>query len=110
MKKPFKMRIRVEGHNDIPAFGAFLCPPLKRRMVVPVIYLNVAACCDPKQVDIEGNATEMTVNDRKRLIIETMMHEFGHALERHFKLPVNEKRIEAAIKSYDSAFDDLVTP
>lgn len=53
----------------------------------------------------EGIDLAMSHSDRQRLLISTLMHEFGHALEQHFKLPDNESAIESACISWDESYE-----
>ena len=100
----FSMEIRLERHDEIPAFGAFLrCE--EQHDQSPVIYLNVFACMVPELVDEDGGAVPMSREARKRLIIQSLMHEFGHALESYFRLPVNEEVIEAACSAWEKAYE-----
>ncbi|MCW5558170.1 MAG: hypothetical protein KIT22_10115 [Verrucomicrobiae bacterium] len=97
---PTCLHIRLERDDSIPAFGAFLrCePPCDEN---PVILLNVDALMSPALVDGDGSPVPMDNEERKRNIITTLMHEFGHALEEHFGVPVNEGAIEAACQKWD---------
>jgi hypothetical protein len=63
----------------------------------------------PEMEDENGEPVPMSLEDRKRLIIESLMHEFGHALESHFQIPVNEDAIEAACMAWESAFNSANT-
>jgi hypothetical protein len=95
------MKLTIVRNNDIPAFGAWHCPPLGEPVEEGVILLSVEACFGPL-LDEAGNEVPMDSEERKRLVIETLMHEFGHALESHFCLPDNEAAMEAAISSWKS--------
>lgn len=100
----FSMAIRLERADEIPAFGGFLrCEAQHDNS--PVIVLNVQWCMAPELADEDGAPVPMTREDRKRLIITTLMHEFGHALESHFRLPVNEEAIDAACMQWEEAFE-----
>lgn len=95
-----RITIRLERHDAIPAFGAFLrCEPPHDQS--PVILLNVFAAMSP-ECDSDEGPIQVTREERKRAIITTIMHEVGHALESHFKLPVNEDAIEQACQDWES--------
>lgn len=97
----FSLSIKLERDDSIPAFGAFLaCEPEDGRHV---ILLNVSACLSP-ELDSDDGPVCMPVEDRKRLVIATLMHEFGHALEAHFNLPHNEEAIEKACADWELAY------
>lgn len=98
-----KLTIRLERDDSIPAFAGFLrCEEQHEGSVV--IIMNVQACMSPEAEDDSGGDVPMSREDRKQLIITSLMHEFGHALEAHFRLPVNEQAIEAACEAWESAF------
>jgi hypothetical protein len=79
----------------MPAFGAFLrCEAQHDES--PVIMLNVEAC-----MSIEAESSD----EIKRNIITTLMHEFGHVLESHFRLPDNEQAIDKAIDDWIKAIE-----
>lgn len=103
MKTNLTLSIRLERDDEIPAFAGFLrCE--KQHEGSHVILLNVAATMSPELTDEHGKPVAMPRHERKRMLIEHLMHEFGHALEAHFKLPVNEEAIEAACQSWESAY------
>jgi hypothetical protein len=100
-----RLSIWLERDDDIPAFAAFLrCdPPSKDNHVM---YLNVQACMAGIGEDADGNEVPMSRRERMQFIITSLMHEFGHALESQFGLPVNEDMIEKACEQWDSAMND----
>jgi len=89
-------RIKIIRDDSIPAFGAWCSGSLPNE---PTILLNVEACFSDMQ-DEQGNLIAYTSEDKKRIAIETLMHEFGHALEEFFKLEFNEDEIERICQSY----------
>jgi hypothetical protein len=89
------MTIRLEREDSLPAFGAFLrCE--EQHTDNQVILINVAACMDPAPETEDGDTAEMNRDDRRRLLITTMMHEFGQ--------PVNEQAIEEACEAWETAY------
>jgi len=95
------LTIRLERNDNIPAFAGFLrCEPPHPDN--HVIVMNVEACMGGL-VDEEGGEIRQTSEERKRLVITSLMHEFGHALEAHFNLPVNEEAIEGACADWEAA-------
>ncbi len=98
-RKQTKITLNVVRENGIPAFGAWHCPPPGAPVEDGTILLNTEACFGGLE-DENGNEVHMDTEERKRLLIETLMHEFGHALEHHFGLPDNEAAMEAAISSW----------
>ena len=100
---PISLQIRLERDDAIPAFGAFLrCEAQHDES--PVVLLNVQACMAPEAEADDGSPVPMTREDRIRLVITSIMHEFGHALESHFRLPVNEAHIEKACADWETAY------
>ena len=105
---PLSLDIRLERNDSIPAFAGFLrCE--QQHEGSHVIVLNVQACMAPDAEFEDGSTQRLTREDRKRLVITSLMHEFGHALEAHFRLPVNEVAIEGACEAWESAFDSQNT-
>ena len=99
---PLSLKIRLERNDEIPAFAGFLrCE--EQHTDSAVIVMNVEACMSPVSQDDEGGAVPITREERKWLIITSLMHEFGHALEAHFRLPVNEEAIETACMAWEAA-------
>ena len=99
----FSLSIRLERADDIPAFAGYLrCEA--QHQGSHVILMNVQACMAPVVLSEDGTESPMSREDRKRLIISSLMHEFGHALESHFGLPVNEEAIENACMEWEAAW------
>ena len=97
------LNIRLEREDDMPAFGAFLRAE-EQHDDSAVVLINVQAVMHPEPTDVDGNATPMSRDDRKWLLVSTLMHEFGHVLESYLRLPVNEEAIEKACQEWDSAY------
>ena len=98
------LQLRLERDDSIPAFGGYLrceCPDPAHNHV---ILMNVQAVMSPELEYEDGQSTPQTREDRKRLIITTLMHEFGHALEAHMKLPDCEAAIEAACEAWETQY------
>lgn len=100
------IHVRLERDDGIPAWGGyFQCvPPSPRNHV---ILLNVTALMSPNCVDDQGQPVEMSRKERKRTMVTTLMHEFGHVLERHFRLAHNEEEIEKACEAWESRFAEV---
>jgi hypothetical protein len=104
-----KLSVRLERDDSIPAFGAFVrCEPFDEKNAV--VLINVEAVMSPELPTAEGGVQRMSRTDRKRLLIETLMHEFGHALEAHLKLPVNERAIEKACANWEALHAAMEDP
>jgi len=89
---------KVIRKDDMPAFGGWKVGSLLKQD--PVILLNVAAAFDPYPEDINGEVQEMDAKERRYLLIETLMHEFGHALEEFFGEEFDDERIEQIVEDY----------
>lgn len=82
------------------AFGAFLRPnKAGKNKKSPIIALNVEGCMFPPYNG--KKAPRRSVNLTKRIVVTTLMHEFGHALEHYLDLPVNERAIEKACEEWN---------
>jgi hypothetical protein len=101
---PLQLTIQLHRDDTMSAFGAFLrCDCAGPN--TPVVLLNVYACMAPVLQDSEGNPVELTREDRLRTVIGSLMHEFGHALEKHFDLPVNEEALEKVCAEWEGRFE-----
>ena len=97
------IQLRLEREDAIPAFGAFLrCEAQHDES--PVILINVQALMSPELEYEDGTPTPVTRDDRKRMLITTLMHEFGHVLESTMRVPFNEDAIEAACDAWESQY------
>lgn len=85
--KTFK--ITALRDDEIEAFGAYLSPSIKRSD--GIVLLNIEALVE---LSIEYDV------DLKELIVETLMHEIGHALEEWYDLSFDEDRIDRIINSF----------
>jgi len=86
--------IKVVRGDGIPAFGAWCDGSLKSKQ--GKILLNVEACLG-ELVDDNGKPVKM---NRAGVVITTLMHEFGHALEDVLGLEHDEARIENATSRF----------
>ena len=93
--------IRVWRDDTIPAFGGWAAGSLKDGQ--PTILLNVGACLIGG-FDEAGNPMPATTEDRKWLMITTLMHEFGHALQEFYDLEFTEDRIEQLATDYEKLY------
>ncbi len=100
--EPNKRLIRVYRDDSIPAFGGWVAGSLKQGDD-PTILLNVAACLLPC-VNGSGDEVPMSTQDKKWLMISTLMHEFGHALQEFFDLEFTEERIEELVVEYENNY------
>lgn len=99
------LNIRLERDDSIPAFGGFLrCDCPDRDKDHAVILINVQAVMSPELESDDGSLVPMDREERKRLLITTLMHEFGHALESHLNLPDCEDAIESVCEAWEKAY------
>jgi hypothetical protein len=90
LKKP-NFKISVQRDDTIEAFGAYYESSIKDKEG-GLVLLNVEACLAAGKVEEDLSVKEM--------ILETLMHEVGHALEEWYDLNFDEDRIEKIIDSY----------
>ena len=81
-------RINVVRCRGIPAFGAWCDGSLKAKD--GTILLNVDVCLDDL-VDCKGKKVNM---NRAMVVMSTLMHEFGHALEEALGVKHSQTRVE----------------
>lgn len=98
-----EVKFTLERDDSIPAFGGFLrCAPeceCKDNRVL----INVQGILSPV-LETDDGMVHATKEERKRLLITTIMHEFGHVLEKHFGLPDVEEAIEKACDEWEAAW------
>jgi hypothetical protein len=89
IKKEFTIEIIVD--DAIPAFGTAWIPDNPEKEETAIV-LNLGSCllCAVTEPDV----------DFKTLVIETLMHEFGHIVERWVGLEASEERINALVEAY----------
>ena len=87
-------KIVVVRGDDIPAFGAWGSGSLKDEQ--GLIILNVEACLE-NMADENGKPVEM---NRARVVVETLMHEFGHAVEEALGIEHSDTLIEDASNKF----------
>ncbi len=85
-----RFKITAVRHDDMDAFGAYASSSIESEEG-GVVLLNVEGTI--------GTCMEHEI-EPKQMIIETLMHEFGHALEEWYKCDFDEDRIERIIESY----------
>lgn len=100
---------RVEG---LPGFAAYLAGTLSESGATTVhlepnqalVLLNVSAVFDDTAVVYENGKPidPRTLDERKRQMIEHLMHEFGHVLEEFFDTEFDEGWIESVTESYSN--------
>lgn len=108
-KRVVSMQIRLERDDSLPAFAGFLrCE--EQHSESPVVLVNVQMIMAPEHECNDGTTQEMSREDRKRLLVTSLMHEFGHVLESYFRLPVNEEAIERACEDWEQAYMKSAPP
>lgn len=85
-----KTKIRVVREDRIPAFAAWCSGSLKAKD--GTVLLNVEACLG-ELVDEDGKKAR---SNRARIVVESLMHEFGHAVEEALGLRHSEMMVEKA--------------
>ena len=87
-------KIVVVRDDGIPAYGAWGSGSLRDEQ--GLILLNVQACLED-MVDEDGKPVQM---NRARVVVETLMHEFGHAVEEALGLEHDDTLIEDATNKF----------
>jgi len=88
-----ELNITIQKADDIEAFGAFVAGSVNDEK--PTILLNMNAIIST--VVSEGDV------DAKEILISTLVHEFGHALEEFFNKEFDEGFIEKVTESYEQS-------
>jgi len=87
-------KIKVVREDRIPAFAAWCDGSFKDGD--GTILLSVDACLE-ELVDEDGKPVQM---NRARIVVESMMHEFGHAVEEALGIEHDEELIEDATSKF----------
>lgn len=85
-----RFKITAVRHDEMDAFGAYACTSIDSEdggLVLLNVEGSIETCIEH---DIEP----------KQIIIETLMHEFGHALEEWYECDFDEDRMDRIIDSY----------
>jgi len=89
-----KLKVKVARCDKIPAFGAWADGSLKNGD--GVILLNVEAVFG----DLVDDKGKIVKCNRARVLVETLMHEFGHAVENALGIKYDDTMIENASSKY----------
>jgi len=93
------MKLTIIKDDTIPAFGGFLQGSAKQGE--PTILFNCKLHFNSGELEYEdGTSVSLQAEEKKRMVIETLMHEFGHALEEYMDLEFDEGWIDQATESY----------
>jgi len=104
MSKETKQRLEIEIRktDDLEeGFAAYLVGSVKDKK--PIILLNVFTTF------ATSIGEGLTTADTKQIIIESIMHEFGHAMEEFFDKEFDEEFIERAILTYREKYEPTKT-
>lgn len=105
-----RMSLRIALADGFSAFGAFLAGTLRHGATTidlgenqGLVLLDVEALFDDACLETEGgDPVERTAEEKRRLLIEVLMHEFGHALEEFLDSEFDEGWIEKVTESFES--------
>lgn len=106
--------IKIARADDLPGFAAYLAGTVHREGQTTIdlgenqglVLLNVEANFDDSSLEDEnGEDVSFTVEEKKRNLIASLMHEFGHSLEDFFRLEFDEDWIERVVESWESKGD-----
>ena len=93
MQNNFK--VQIIKNDEIDGFGAYATPSIKTNEFGVVLFnleANLGASIENEEVSF------------KEMLIETIMHEVGHALEEFYNLEFDEERIERIIETYRNKY------
>jgi len=90
-----EIRIKVTREDSIPAFAAWVDGSLDSGE--GEILLNIDACLGELE-DEDGKSAGKT--NRAQLIIGSLMHEFGHALEDILEVEHDEAMVESEVSKF----------
>lgn len=94
------LKIKVVRDDSIPAFGAWHSCKDKKCPNNNVILLNLEAHFGDMVYADGSPVRKLSAKRSFDILIETLMHEFGHALEQFFKSEFSEQRMEKITASF----------
>ena len=94
------MKIEVKKYDGLGALGAFAKGSVKDGNAIIIIDTQTIFK-DGELIYDDGSKVDLSTQDRKKILIETLMHEFGHALEEFFETEFDEDFIEQITLSYN---------
>lgn len=97
-----KTTFKIYRDDDLPAFAGWVANSLKSNN--PTILMNVEITMSPWFDQEDGNEIEIDTNERKLMIIENLMHEFGHAMQEYLDREFNEEELEKIIEDYREVY------
>lgn len=99
-KEKTKLKIEIQKADGMQGFAAYIRSPAKSDK--RVVLLNVIASLEAAG---EGCKTWKEATESiRRVMVENLMHEFGHVMEQFFNLEVNEEFIEKVVESYEDLY------
>lgn len=96
-----KIDIQVVRDDSIPAFGGWKAGSLREG--TPTVLLNLSTCfLDPFIVNNDREERmPMSVDEKRWILISTILHEVGHALQEMFYMEFEEDRLEEIVQTYE---------
>ena len=94
------MKIEIKKYDGLGALGGFAQGSVNNGKGIILIDTK-SIFKDGELIYEDGETVVMDNNEKKRVLIETIMHEFGHALEEFFEAEFEEDFIEQATMSYN---------
>ena len=108
-KRKKRMAIRIVRVDGMGGFAAYTAGTVHQRGATTIdfgkkrglVLLDVEALFDDTCIEAEGGAAvKRTPEEKRRLLIEVLMHEFGHALEDFLDSKFDEGWIEKVTESF----------
>lgn len=109
------IKFQVANISGLPGFAAYLAGSLVNQGsqidLTPgkgLIVMEAEAFFDDGAVVMEdgGTVPESSATERRDILIETLMHEFGHVLQDYFKQELTDRGIEEICASYRRGLQD----
>lgn len=94
------MKIEIKKFDGLGAFGGFAQGSVKDGQTIILIDANMIFKDGELQYE-DGETVVLNAEEKKRALIETLIHEFGHALEEFFDTEFDEDFIEQVTMSYN---------
>ena len=92
------MEFEIKVQDGLNAFGAYLRPSVKEGKAK--IFIDGKMIFKEGELLIDGEPYDPPNSTKKEMLIETIMHEFGHALEDLFDVEFGEDFIEKCVEKY----------
>lgn len=98
--KPAVLNLKVVRDDSLPAFGGWHSCKDKSCPNNNTILLNLEAHFGAQCYEDGSLVDPLSPQEAFDVLLETLMHEFGHAVQQYFKREMSEEQLEAIIESF----------